>query len=75
MTLSKDVAAATLTWTVPRKRVVGLKSGAKITGLKVVAMVGTNVSDTGSGRGGSGFDEAVGSKAYSDGTRTCLKGT
>jgi hypothetical protein len=72
----KDPGAATITWTVPRNRVAGLKRGAKISAMRVTAYMGTNFQDVSSGRGGTGFDfAAAGAKTYTDGTRTCLRGT
>jgi hypothetical protein len=74
VSFAKDTGAGTITWTIPRKKVAGLSKGATFTGLKVQSYLGTNFVD-GNGRGGTGFDGAVGAKPYSDGTQTCLKGT
>jgi hypothetical protein len=68
-----DTAAATITWTVPRKSVLGLKPGASFADLKIQASQGNNYPI--GMRGGSGVDDATATKAYKDGTKTCLKGT
>ena len=72
-----DPAAGTITWTVPRKTVPGLKSkGASLSGLAVDATSPVYVNE---GAGSFTFsmntaDSASTSKAYKDGTKTCLKG-
>ena len=72
-----DTAAATITWTVPRKSVAGLKTkGAKLTGLGVSASPAVFVESGGSSFSfvGNPADTASTSKSYTDGTKTCVKG-
>jgi hypothetical protein len=71
-----DVSTATITWTVPRKLVPGLKrAGTKIGSMSVTSSVGNNVKLGGGGtRGGFNADHAETGRTYTDGTPTCLRG-
>jgi hypothetical protein len=70
-----DPAAGTITWTVPRRSVQGLKTGAKLTGLEVTSAATVHVQQDGNSfSAASVSDTGSTSKAYTDGTKTCLKG-
>jgi hypothetical protein len=71
-----DSAAGTITWTLPRRSVAGLKTkGASLSGLAVAATSTVHVENGGSEfNGGTVSDDASTGKAYRDGTKTCLKG-
>jgi hypothetical protein len=71
-----DTPTSTITWTVPRKLVPGLKkAGTKISAMSASSSVGNNTRIGGGGtRGGFVADTAATGRTYTDGTPTCLRG-
>lgn len=72
-----DPSSGSITWTLPRKSVAGLKtSGAKITGLAADAYYGFAMAvPGGTYDAATPIDSASTGRSYTDGTPTCLKGT
>lgn len=73
-----DPATGTVTWTLPRKAVAGLKKpGAKLTGLSVESAraIVLPMPNGGSSRTSTPNDTASTGRSYTDGTATCLRGT
>jgi hypothetical protein len=70
-----DPSAGTITWTVARKAVSGLKPRTKLTNLEAQASSAVHVEDGGSSfSAASVADSGTTTKSYVDGTKTCLKG-
>lgn len=76
-----DKSTSTITWTVPRKSNPALKAATKakpvkFTGLAASAQLATNIRSQGGTFSGSfSGDSAKDGKSYTDGSRTCVKGT